>query len=327
MNIVEKVKRWEAEKKTGEKVSQEEKTENAKRNTPVVEMPAIHTDLFQKMKSEFPLIDPNTIQKLMLKSEYKESFCRMEIEFFLKFNGDQLREKMNNPQPVEKTTQPKERIQSYIPRPQKQHTDQRRNPYPQVYRIADDRMPKHQAQRQEQFKEIKKSPSSVYVKKEAQTRIENEPIAVLPEKIEPQKLTDLTHGKVQEEAEVQAGSFPAPSQRPVNVASKKKIELKRDWEEGPIESSEYTKKPKVELEEKKWESEEERLRNGGEDLLEKTLKVMSKQIEDQKLKISELEKKIAQFESESESKKQVGRIFCLVPLESVQNLFQGLPSC
>lgn len=126
---------------------------------------------------------------------------------------------------------------------------------------------------------------------------------------------------VEENEKVEADQHKGKGVSVVDSKYKKKIEVKRDWQDEKSEASKYARKPRVDVGHKKFESEEEKLKSDRERNLEKVLKDLNALLLSQGKKIEELEHRLSKLQSPEVEAKEP-QTYCLVPLEAMKGLLQ-----
>lgn len=126
---------------------------------------------------------------------------------------------------------------------------------------------------------------------------------------------------VEENEKFEADQHKGKGVSVVDSKYKKKIEVKRDWQDEKSEASKYARKPRVDVGHKKFESEEEKLKSDRERNLEKVLKDLNALLLSQGKKIEELEHRLSKLQSPEVEAKEP-QTYCLVPLEAMKGLLQ-----
>lgn len=272
-------------------------------------VPTEHAGLFQRLSEQFPLIKPHIIVNVLRQNEYKEKFTRTELQFFLRNNEAQLRAAKEEDRVVVQQLSRHEKVEENQPRPSA--TNSRR--------LKNSRRPRRPF-----------APSPPYVQK-TPSRL---PAVIAEAPVPPAPTTATVVSQLPPDVQTILPSQPTPlpsaedtptphavpNQPPVKVFSdmryKKKVEVKRDWEEEPSQSSLYVRKARVEVVQKKWESDEERLKGEREKVLEQHIRELARTIAEQQSKIAELERRLTAHDAHPTLEP-----LCLVPWTAVEHLF------
>lgn len=324
--------------------------------------------LFTKVSAEYPNLNHTLLLNLLRKSEFKEANFRPEIQMYMSLNKDaNLPKDVREPEQEKTNEAPKPRPprKNFEERPRGKPRDQNGPPFPprERRRQSPDYVPKQHGARPAPDEAVnkKESQAETWTEHNPHAHNHNEKPAAEPAhkpaaqheanaktKIEPNTLPAKGLEIVMEvadknikknlqilgDAEHEAEEKSEPEQhkgKGVTVTDsryKKKIEVKRDWQEEPSEISKNERKPRIDIEPKKFESEEERLKSDRERQLEKVLKELKAQLSQQSSRMNDLEERIARLteqvgEREGADGKHGGNTYCLVPMALVKDVLSS----